>query len=168
MNSRRTNTVNRIQSTIIRQRRGSLGLAVIALSLAGLVILPLSTGLIRLLDSQRLLLAAGAYLDETLPQTYFCLVPESLAEGRLEADPALVDAFVRNRIAANLPETLSDRLTVDSVELDWLAVPADDAHWLGGDQPEELPWVRCTVTIRPVFGQSLHLTRSVELYQVAQ
>lgn len=136
-----------------RNRRGALGVLLIAAAWAAFAILPLATLIIQGFESEITLLRAGEFIDEILPQTYLCLDEVALANGGTPAAPAVVDQFVRNRAAATLPAILAGRLRIEQVRLDY--------------QPGDLPVVYCTVRVTPSLGSPVTLTRSAKLLKLS-
>lgn len=151
-----------------RGRRGSIGIFLAGLAVVLLLTLPIGTAMVRLLDTQTWRMRSAYYLDELLPQAYFCLDPDELAVGCLVLDPMEVNAFLRNRMTETLPKPLSGRLSVQSFEVHWLSVPEDPDHWLKERQPVVIPVVRAHALVQGTFGQSVEMIRSVELIQMPE
>lgn len=147
----------------MKRRRGSAGTALL-LGLASLFLLvPMGSRLLSYLNAQRLILAAGQFMDSQLPQAYVCLDAEALAAGELVLSAATVDQFLHSRMATNLPAALQGKFDLLKIELSWQSVPYDPDHWLGDRQPTEVPVVHCSVRVRPPGAPALVINRSAVL-----
>lgn len=150
----------------MKRRRGSAGTLLLLVFASLFLILPVGSRLMSYLNAQRLILAAGQFVDTQLPQAYLCLDAEALAAGELEISTAAVDQFLHSRMAANLPAALAGKFDLLSIDLTWQSVPYDPAHWLGDRQPAEVPVVHCSIRVRPPGVPALVINRAAVLVLV--
>lgn len=144
-------------------RRGDVAMAIMAIALVLLILLPTGQLLLRLLQTRLIIARTWMYLDEVLPQAYHCLDEDALADGRLVVTAAEVESFVRQRFVQHLPPALQGQVVITSVALDWIAVAPDPAHWLGDRQPLLIPTVICQVQVTTAQGPPVNLQRAVDL-----
>jgi hypothetical protein len=144
-------------------RRGSVGILLVLVFCVMMVLLPLGTeGLYRLHDWV-LLQRAGNYLEEVLPAGYNCLNSDALADGHMAIDPSVLDTTIRQRFYEALPSLLKNRLLLASINLRWQTIPNDPNHWMGANQPRQLPVMTMTAVLVDHHGQNISLEHSIEL-----
>ncbi|MDD2534712.1 MAG: hypothetical protein PHC86_08435 [Eubacteriales bacterium] len=152
-------------NTLSACRRGSVSLLVLYTGLLLFLILPYGAGLLNAQNNMRLILRAGAYIDETLPSAYLGLDAAALAIGQFQLDSQQVENMVSERLMAHLPPELINRFEIRAVQVDWQAVTTDPEHFLGDEQPLRVPTVTCVANIHLPNGNTNTISRTIILYQ---
>jgi len=127
------------------------------------ILLPVGVTGIEMLREQVLLQRAQQYLTETLSAAQLGLDLNLLADGQPVLDQSRTIAIVSMRFQLNLPNMLEKCLILDRVSVSWHQIPYDPRHWMGGEQPRQLPVITISATLITHHGQTVFLHDSIEL-----
>jgi hypothetical protein len=118
--------------------------------------------LIQLCDAV-LLQQSQNFLEQLLPVSYLNLDQDRLSEGYPVLQVAEAETQLRHRFSLMLPALLKNRLRLDGIEYLARRIRPDPAHWMGGNQPGELPVVILHAVFLDHRGQEIHLRQAIEI-----
>jgi len=127
------------------------------------ILLPVGVTGIEMLLEQVLLQRAQQYLIETLTAAQLGLDLNCLADGQPFLDQSRTIDLVSLHFRRNLPDMLKKCLILDRVEVSWHQIPYDSGHWMGSEQPKQLPVVAISATLLFRQGKTLLIHDSIEL-----